>query len=116
MFHKPFCRCCLSHQSRNVSRGSCLHFIFDQPNLNDHFVIVMTVINKNPYLFGPGPVKRIPKGAFTQVGRMPPLQGFSVAAAQAIGLALVVSFGYKYFFGDPQIKKIENYYKENPPR
>ncbi|GAX17881.1 hypothetical protein FisN_18Hh085 [Fistulifera solaris] len=76
----------------------------------------MTLVNKNPFLFGPGPVKRIPQGAFTQYGRMPPLQGFSLAAAQGVALALTVSFAYKTFFGDPQVKQIENYYRENPPR
>ena len=76
----------------------------------------MTLVNKNPFLFGPGPVRRIPKGAFTATGRMPPLQGFSVAAAQGVALALAVSFGYKIFFGDPQVKQIEKYYRENPPR
>jgi hypothetical protein len=73
-------------------------------------------INRNPYLFGPGPVKRVPKGLFTSYGRMTPLRGFSMAAIHGTGLALAGAFAFKYFFGDPQIRAIEEYYKENPPR
>lgn len=76
----------------------------------------MALVNKNPFLFGPGPVKRVPAGAFTQYGRMAPLNGFTLAAAQGVALALAVSFSFKFFIGDPQIKQIEDYYKENPPR
>jgi len=49
-------------------------------------------------------------------GKLPALQGFSAAAASGVALALLGGFGFKYFFGDPNIRAIENYYKENPPR
>ena len=74
------------------------------------------LINRNPYLFGPGPVKRIPTGTLTSYGRMPPLQGCSMAAMHGIGLALAGSFAFKFFIGDPEIRTIEKYYEENPPR
>lgn len=74
------------------------------------------IVNKNPYLFGPGPVRRVPKGIMSYYGRLPPAQGFSMAAIHGTVLALSGGFFYKYFFGDPQIKTIEDYYKENPPR
>ena len=74
------------------------------------------IINRNPYLYGPGPVKRVPKGMFTMYSRMPPVQGFAMAAAHAVALGLVGSCIFKYTIGDPQIRQIEEYYKENPPR
>lgn len=78
--------------------------------------MVERIINKNPFLYGPGPVRRIPKGPFSFYGKAPPLQGFSMAAAHGVAIALAGSFFFKFFFGDPQIKAIEEYYKENPPR
>lgn len=74
------------------------------------------MINRNPYLYGPGPVRRVPSGAFSSFGRMPPLQGFSMAAGVGVALALTGSICFKVFIGDVQIKQIEDYYKENPPR
>lgn len=74
------------------------------------------LINKNKFLFGPGPVRRVPQGAFRSYGAMPPLRGFSIAAAQGVALALATSYAFKIFVGDVQIKQIEDYYKENPPR
>lgn len=74
------------------------------------------IINRNPELFGPGPVKRIPKGVFTMYSRMPPVQGFTMAAGHAVVLGLIGSFAFKWTIGDPQIREIEEYYKENPPR
>jgi len=74
------------------------------------------LINRNPYLYGPGPVKRVPTGFLTQYGRMTPLRGFSMAALHGVAIALTGSFAFKFFFGDPQIKAIEDYYRENPPR
>lgn len=79
-------------------------------------MVVERMINRNPYLYGPGPVKRIPSGVGSYYGRLPPLQGFSMAAAHGVVIALLGSFIFKYGFGDPQIKAIEDYYKENPPR
>ena len=74
------------------------------------------IINKNPYLYGPGPVKRVPRGAFSMFGKAPPVQGFSMAAGVGVVLGLATSFGFKIMFGDPSIKTIEEYYKENPPK
>lgn len=74
------------------------------------------IINRNPYLYGPGPIKRVPKGAFTSYGRMPPVQGFALAAAHGVVFALAGSIAWKVFYGDHEIKAIEDYYKENPPR
>lgn len=74
------------------------------------------IINKNPYLYGPGPVKRVPSGAMSMFGKAPPVQGFSMAAGIGIVLALGASFGFKILYGDPSIKQIEEYYKENPPK
>jgi hypothetical protein len=74
------------------------------------------IVNQNPYLYGPGPVRRSPKGAMSYYGKLPPLQGFTMAAVHGVALAFAGSFFFKYFAGDPQIRGIENYYKENPPR
>jgi len=74
------------------------------------------IINRNPYLYGPGPVRRTPTGMMSFFGKAPPLNGFSMAAGAGVVLALAASIGFKVFFGDPQIKAIEEYYKENPPR
>ena len=71
------------------------------------------IINRNPYLYGPGPVKRTPKGFMTFYSRMPPVQGFAMAAAHGVVLGLVGSFTFKFFVGDPTIASIEQYYKEN---
>jgi len=74
------------------------------------------IINRNPYLYGPGPVRRRPSGALSYYARMPAKQGFATAALHGIALALTGSFCFKFFVGDPQIRAIEEYYKENPPR
>lgn len=46
----------------------------------------------------------------------PPSAGFTMAALHGSAIALIGSFGFKWFIGDPHIKAIEDYYKENPPR
>lgn len=74
------------------------------------------IINYNRYLYGPGPVKRVPKGIFSFYARLPPAQGFSLAAAHGMVISLAGAFMFKYFIGDPQIRAIEEYYRENPPR
>lgn len=74
------------------------------------------IINRNPYYFGPGPIRRIPTGPFSYFGRQPPVAGFSAAAAVGVAIALIGSMAFKIMFGDPQIKAIEDYYRENPPR
>ena len=78
--------------------------------------MVERIINRNPYLYGPGPVKRVPKGAMTFYSRMPPVRGFAMAAGHGVVLGLIGSFIFKFAIGDPQIRAIEEYYKENPPR
>lgn len=70
------------------------------------------IVNKNPLLYGPGPLARRPGG----LGARPPLQGLVICAAQAFVVALSGGFFYKTFFGDPSIKAINDYYKENPTR
>ena len=75
------------------------------------------IINRNPYLFGPGPVRRVPTTGFMSMyGKMPPVQGFSLAAIHGCIFAVGGALIFKYGFGDPEIKAIEDYYKENPPR
>jgi hypothetical protein len=47
---------------------------------------------------------------------MPPLRGLVVCASQALVVGLAGGFFYKFAIGDPGIQKVEDYYKENPPR
>eukprot|EP00555_Chaetoceros_dichaeta_P004068 CAMPEP_0198252820 /NCGR_PEP_ID=MMETSP1447-20131203/3278_1 /TAXON_ID=420782 /ORGANISM="Chaetoceros dichaeta, Strain CCMP1751" /LENGTH=75 /DNA_ID=CAMNT_0043938205 /DNA_START=55 /DNA_END=282 /DNA_ORIENTATION=+ len=70
------------------------------------------IVNKNPYLYGPGPLGRKPFG----LGARPPLHGLLICAGQAIVFGLIGGFAYNIFIGDPGLKKIEDYYKENPTR
>jgi hypothetical protein len=78
---------------------------------------VERLVNYNKRLYGPGPVARMPAaGIRGYYARMPPLRGFSMAATHGVLLGLGVSCFYKFFMGDPDTKKIEEYYKENPPR
>ena len=70
------------------------------------------IINRNKVLFGPGPLARRATG----LGARPPLQGLVICAAQGLGVALVAGFGYTFFIGNPGIKQIDDYYKENPTR
>lgn len=75
------------------------------------------VINYNKKLYGPGPVARMPvSGIRGYYARMPPLQGFSMAATHGVILGLATGLYYKYFMADVDTKKIEQYYRENPPR
>ena len=69
-------------------------------------------MNKNRYLYGPGPLARKPIG----LGARPPLQGLVICACQALVLGLAGGFTYNIFMGNPALKKIEDYYKENPTR
>ena len=71
------------------------------------------VVNKNPRLYGPGPVKRV-SGSY--YGKMPPLRGFASCAVHGIALGFASSLAYKFFLGDPSTRAIEEYYKENPPK
>lgn len=72
------------------------------------------LINRNPQLFGPGPVARRP--AEGSIGAMPPLRGLVVCASQGLAAGLAGGLVYNVFLGNPQIAKIEAYYEENPPR
>lgn len=75
------------------------------------------IVNRNPYLYGPGPVHRTPtRGMMSYYGKLPPLQGFTAAAVHGTVLALAGGFAFKWMVGDPEIRAIESYYKENPPR
>ena len=74
------------------------------------------LINRNPYLYGPGPVKRVPSGPFAFYALASPVRGFSMAAIHGTIFALAGAMVFKVFVGDVQIKAIEDYYKENPPR
>ena len=47
---------------------------------------------------------------------MPPLRGLVVCASQGLAVGLAGGFIYKFAIGDPGIQKVEDYYKENPPR
>ena len=75
------------------------------------------LINYNKRLYGPGPLARNPaSGMRGYYARMPPLQGFYVAAAHGLILGFGVAFGFKFACGDPDTKAIAEYYEENPPR
>jgi len=71
------------------------------------------IINKDRRLYGPGPVKRVPKHYYS---KMPPLRGFSLCATHAMVLGFVGALSYKFFMADPDTRAIEEYYKENPPK
>lgn len=70
------------------------------------------IVNRNTRLFGPGPLARKPVG----LGARPPLQGLVMCAAQGLAVAIAVGITYNVTIGNPGIRKIEEYYKENPPR
>ncbi|KAL9189633.1 hypothetical protein ACHAXT_009308 [Thalassiosira profunda] len=70
------------------------------------------LVNRNPELFGPGPVARRAQG----IGAMDPLKGLVTCASQGLAVGIAGGLVYKVFFGDPGIQAIEDYYKENPPR
>lgn len=72
------------------------------------------LINRNPELFGPGPLARRP--ATGSIGAMPPLKGLVTCASGGLAFGLVGGFGYKFLIADPETRKIEEYYRENPPR
>mmetsp|Transcript_5395 Transcript_5395/g.7803 ORF Transcript_5395/g.7803 Transcript_5395/m.7803 type:complete len:111 (-) Transcript_5395:2099-2431(-) len=71
------------------------------------------LVNRNPLLYGPGPVARRPQGG---IGAMPPLRGLVVCASQGIAVGLAGGLVYNVVWGNPGIQKVEDYYKENPPR
>lgn len=72
------------------------------------------LINRNPHLYGPGPLARRP--AEGSIGAMDPLKGLVVCASQGLAVAVAGGLAYNVFIGNPSLKKVEDYYKENPPR
>ena len=72
---------------------------------------IARIVNKNMWLYGPGPVLRMPSG----LAARPPLQGLVICATQGLVVALVAAFGYRFFIAIPENKAIDKYYKENPP-
>lgn len=72
------------------------------------------LINRNPELFGPGPLARRPVEG--TIGAMPPLKGLVTCASGGLAFGLAGGFAYKLLLGDPDTRKIEEYYRENPPR
>ena len=70
------------------------------------------IINRNKFLYGPGPLGRRPTG----LGARPPLQGLVICAMQGIAVGLVGGLGYNVMFGNPLVNSIETYYKEHPSR
>ena len=71
------------------------------------------IVNRDPRLYGPGPVRRVPTQYY---GKMSALRGFSMCATHGIALGVVAGLIYKFGFGDPDTRLIEEYYKENPPK
>mmetsp|Transcript_11277 Transcript_11277/g.16485 ORF Transcript_11277/g.16485 Transcript_11277/m.16485 type:complete len:84 (-) Transcript_11277:91-342(-) len=69
------------------------------------------IVNKNPFLYGPGPLARRPGG----MGDEPPLKSLIYIASSGVGISLAAGLFYKIFMGDPWIKKINDYYAENYP-
>ena len=56
------------------------------------------LINRNPELFGPGPLARRPAGG---IGAMPPLKGLVACATQGLAVALLGGLAYNFFIGKP---------------
>mmetsp|Transcript_14447 Transcript_14447/g.21664 ORF Transcript_14447/g.21664 Transcript_14447/m.21664 type:complete len:98 (+) Transcript_14447:248-541(+) len=78
-------------------------------------IAIMTdgrIINRNKFLYGPGPLGRRPTG----LGARPPLQGLIICAMQGIAVGLVGGLGYNVLYGNPLVNSIEKYYKEHPSR
>ncbi|CAB9510206.1 expressed unknown protein [Seminavis robusta] len=71
------------------------------------------IVNKDPRLYGPGPVRRIPTAYYA---RMTPLAGFASCAAHGVAIGIVGGLFFKFAMGDPKTRTIEEYYKENPPK
>lgn len=71
------------------------------------------IVNKNPRLYGPGPLARRPMSG---LGARPPLQGLILCATQGIVFGLLGGYAYKWTLGDPGIKAMNDYYAENPSR
>ena len=80
-------------------------------------IMTEKIINYNKRLYGPGPLARVPApGIRGFYARMPPLQGFTMAAVHGAAMGLGVSLYFKFFMGDADTRTIKQYYEENPPR
>ena len=66
--------------------------------------------NRNPRLYGPGPVFRPGKGPATG----PPLQGLIKVAVQGCVLGFIGAMAYKVAIKDPTQRDVEEYYKKHP--
>lgn len=74
------------------------------------------IVNRNPYLYGPGPIRRVPSGMGSYYGKLPPLQGFTMAVVHGTVISLVGGYAWKVLYGDPDAKALKQYYVDNPPR
>ena len=74
---------------------------------------MLRLINKNKWLYGPGPLGRRPTSG---IAAMPPLRGLVTCAMQGGVVSLVGGFAYLILVGNPGMKQVEDYYKENPTR
>ena len=72
------------------------------------------IVNRNKMLYGPGPLARRPTPG--SIGAMPPLRGLVTTAVYGGVVSLACGFAYLVFYGNPTMKKIDDYYKENPTR
>jgi hypothetical protein len=70
------------------------------------------IINRNPSLYGPGPLARRMGG----IGARPPLHSLVIMASSGLVVSLVTAVVWKYSLGDNDIKVFEDYYKENSPK
>jgi hypothetical protein len=65
------------------------------------------IVNRNPSLYGPGPVARRMGG----LGSRKPLHSLVAIASQGIVLSISLAFAWKYTFGVKEIKVFEDYYQ-----
>lgn len=70
----------------------------------------MDAPNRNPKLYGPGPVFRAGKGPAAG----PPLQSLIKVAVQGCALGFVAAMAYKVTIKDPTQRDVEEYYKKHP--
>jgi len=66
--------------------------------------------NRNPRLYGPGPVFRAGKGPAAGA----PLASLMKVAVQGAALGFVAAMAYKVTIKDPTQRAVDEYYKKNP--
>lgn len=66
--------------------------------------------NQNPWLYGPGPFKRVPTGPAAG----PPLAGLVKVCLQGLVLASAATFAVKKVYVDPQRRAYKEYYEKHP--